>query len=148
MNKLLTEYYAARKVHDEKLVQLNEKVEFIVSAILKAFKKKRRDVWWDYQYVEEEVPEIFPEIISQNEERFPIHISNFSPDYSSGFPIKFFDMTEEEIISHIQKEIEQEKLKAQQELEKRLKNKKKREEMKQAALNKLSKEDRIALGLK
>lgn len=152
MNKLLVDYYTARKEHDSKLELLNKETFRIITVIAKFFKK--RNYWWSYEYYEsgnDDPP--LPQKLGKNDTDFGIFISeemaNDVVDYAGGFPIKFFDMTDEEILDYLKKETDEaneqeqkrkEKLKMQkEEKEKRVKS------LKESAMSKLTKEERKAL---
>lgn len=157
MNKVLEDYYKIRKEHDYALGKLEKETSRIISVIKSIFKIK--GAWWSFKYYEDgdDDPPL-PEEICKDEkygDSFPIYISEDADSgvwyYHEAFPVSFFDMTDEDIRNHIQKEIKEFKKKEKEEKEK---EKKKREEkslkikqLKESAAKKLTKEEKKALGI-
>ena len=154
MNKLLEEYYSARKRHDVIQGTLDAKVGKIVKIIASCFKLK--DYWWAYDYYEDaDDPAPLPQKLEDDGQNFPIHISEECDSgnyyYNEALPCIFFDMTEEEIREYIKNDIEQAKTKEKEEEEQKqkklLKNKEKKESLLKSAVSKLTDQERKALNL-
>ena len=155
MNKVLENYYKTRIEHDKALDDLNKEALRIVNVIKSVFKLNNRDTWWSYQYYDGEYAELpLPEKIEDN--TFPIHISKVADSgswyYHEGFPVIFFDMNDEEIADYLKKEIAENKEKEAQEkaiqAAKKEMKKIKEQELKKSAAEKLTQEEKKALGLK
>lgn len=157
MKPLLERYAIAREEHDLVLTELSKETERVVSIMTKFFKV--RDYWWAYDYyscADDEEP--LPQEVDDG--FFPIYIEatsgsgcvTDSTDYNSGFPVKFFDMTEKEIVEFLQKEVDECEEEAKREEEKELKKKSeksaKRSALKASALSKLTPEEKRVLKLK
>lgn len=155
MNKVLSEYYGARKLHDKALRALDTKTQRIVDVIKRVFKRKS-SAWWSYAYYEGDNVSL-PENIEKNDDGdwFPVHISEECDTgecyYNEGFPVKFFDMTDEEIATQLRNEIAAVKDKVAKEREAEVKRQEaknvKKNALKIAAVQKLTKEERKALGV-
>ena len=145
MNKVLIEYYKVKKEHDFYLRNLEKEVQRIVSVIKSVF--KCNSMHWLYQ--EEGNVDSLPRDIY--DDAFPILIDQSCDsgvwNYQEAIPISFFDMSNEEIKNHIEKEIsdsrELEKIKRLKEKESVLK----RKELKKSIINKLTKEEIKILGI-
>jgi hypothetical protein len=158
MNKVLVDYYEARKVHDEALEDLETQTQRIVNLLKKIFKCPK-DTWWSFKYYEsgDDDPPL-PDEIDKNAkygDSFPIHISAECAagnwEYSGAIPVKFFDMTDEEITFRIKNEIREDEL---EEIKRKEAERKKQETrnirknaLKASAAEKLTKEERKALGI-
>lgn len=152
MNKVLEDYYSVREKHDEALGKLETETQRIVTIIKKIF-KMGKDVWWAYNYYENAGP--LPRPLEDNKTTFPIFIEGEADsgewDYSNGFPVKFFDMTDQEIIDYLQKEIAKNMEREAKEIELQKKKaelrKKKKAKLIETAAKKLTKEEKKALGI-
>jgi hypothetical protein len=157
MNKLLREYYEIRDKHDLLMSRLGDETSRIVKVICKVFKEK--NYWWSFKYYESESDDApLPQEINKDTEygnSFLIHISRKCDSgrwvYNEAIPIKFFDMSNEEIEKYIKLEIEEVEEEEQKELDVKAKKKEekqaKKNALKQTAIEKLSKEERKALGV-
>lgn len=155
VNKILADYYDIRDKHDEVLGKLDKETQRIITVINTVF-GMGKDAWWAYAYyrdAEDDPP--LPQPLEYNRTCFPIYIEGRcetdEQSYNSGFPVKFFDMTNKEIEDYIQAEIKRCSEKEEQELLKKnriLKEKEaKKKKLKSSAINKLTKEEQKALGL-
>jgi len=157
MNKLLTDYFKARCEHDTQLDNLSKETNRVVGCILKSFRRSRPSTasWWAYGWYEGDQYGPVPEKPDFQNDVFGIYISEAcettSHNYSDGFPVIFFDMSDSEIMSYIKKEKEQDAF--EQEI-KRLKARKAKEVkknqinyLKSTALAKLTAEERRVLKL-
>ena len=104
MNKVLINYYAAQGSHDAARKDLDTEVDRIVTVIRKFF--HRTNAWWDYRYTESEREQPLPRAIQDG--CLPVyvseHCSSNNMDYSNGFPVEFFDMTNAEITKYLDAE--------------------------------------------
>lgn len=157
MNKVLTDYYIAREAHDEAHGTLEEKVRHIITVMTKFFKV--RGYWWAFDYyhnADDSAP--LPRRVENG--IFPIYIApdrgegcvTDAFDYNNGIPVEFFDMTDEQIVAYLKKEVAECEAKAKIEAEKeearKAKSKVKKDEVAKiavAALAKLTPEERKAL---
>ena len=154
MNKVLENYYKAQEEHDNALSALDKQVERIIKVLCKVFKKNRTDIWWAYDYYENDDPMPMPEKVTNDS--FPVYIDSRMYtsiwEYSGGIPVKFFDMTDKEIEEYIKTEIAEDN--AREEERKRKEQKRAEEKhlkdktLKESALAKLTTEERKALGIK
>jgi len=159
MNKVLTNYYEMRSVHDMALGLLDKEVTRIIKVITKVFKCKK--YWWSYKYYDssDDDPPL-PDDITKSSPKgegdsLPIHISECCDSgdwyYNEDIPVKFFDMTDQEIEDYIKKEIVD--CKAKEEHENLIKNQKKeinlakKKVLMESALKKLTKEERKSLSI-
>lgn len=156
MNKILEEYYTIREQHDEVLEKLEMETQRIVNVIKSIFKSRNsKNGWWSFKYYHDSDDDS-PLPKKLDGDCFEIYIDadcdSGKWSYNEGFPIKFFDMTDEEIKNHIQKEIDcfskKEEKRKELEKKKREERKLKVQELKNSASQKLTKEERKALGLK
>ena len=154
MNKILEEYYTIRKSHDEIYQKLEMETQRIVDVIKGVFKTPP-GTWWSYKYYsnsDDNSP--LPQELEGN--CFPIYIERNCDsgkwNYSTGIPVKFFDMTNDEIRDYILKEIEifsrNERERKEAEKKRREERKLKLENLKKSASEKLTVEEKRALGLK
>jgi hypothetical protein len=154
MSITVSDYYQAREIHDEALENLNKETKRIVRVITQFFNIK--DYWWSYAYYEnadDDAP--LPKDLEDKEETMPIHISRICDTgewyYNEGFPVKFYDMADEEIVAFLQKEVDDHnKKKAEKEealTKKSAAKKAKSDAIKAAALAKLTAAERKALKL-
>lgn len=151
MNKLLTGYFAVRKIHDEYLKDLLVETDRIVKIITRFFGKK--DSWWAYGYYEDEREDApFPRMTGGN---FQIYISEECDSgkwyYNESIPVAFFDMTDKQILEYLKNEVaehkKEEEIKNRKTKESSEKKKLKKETIKKSALKKLTTEERKALDL-
>ena len=156
MNKVLENYYRIRQEHDDALGDLEEHTSRIVNIIKEVFGAKK-DVWWSFKYysdADDDCP--LPQTLEDDGKTFPIFISKDLGTrewgYNSGFPVSFFDMTDDEIRNQLKKEIADDK---QKEIDEKAKWKNQSEErklkqelLKKSAASKLTKEEKKVLGLK
>jgi len=162
MNKILEDYYKVREDHDAALSLLEEATQRIVDVIKSIF--KRKDAWWSYKFYHDgdDDPPLPEELDRYGKEPvFPIYIDAMCDSgkwcYNEGFPIIFFDMTDDEIKDHIKKEIlqfeEEEKIKKEKEKKKKEERLLKQKQLKESAYKKLvkwkilTKEEKKALGI-
>ena len=155
MNKILEEYYEARQKHDDALGKLEEETQRIVDVIRKVF-KMGKDKWWSFKYYHDsDDDEPLPQSLEDDGLTFHIFIEGTADSgewsYNNGFPVKFFDMTDEDVESYIRKEIDVSKKKKEKDAETK-KNKlearkKKKESLIAAAAEKLTDEEKKALGI-
>ena len=151
MIKALRDYYAIKPQYNNIVSAVETETQRIIEILTKFF--KRKDFWWAFKYYEgENSPIPDPEEVD-SDGNFPIYISERletrSFDYSEGFPIKFFEMTDEEILKYLNDEKESDKQKETERIEKeKLKKQKKLEKEKKEieSLNeKLSKIESLTL---
>jgi hypothetical protein len=152
MDNLLNKYYAVRGRHDDVLEELTKEVIRIIKVITAVFCIK--DYWWVYEYYDGEYSrEPLPQRVE--DDYFPIYISKECSSgenwYHEGFPVIFFNMTDEEIFMYIALEIELAKKKDIEQKEKakkvKLAKEKEKAKLRESAKAKLSKEERQALGI-
>ena len=158
MNKVLTDYYELRKDYDEALGDLENATLRIIKILKKVFNCSQK-TWWSFKYYEnsDDAPPQPSDIRKDSKygDSFPIHISEECDSgvwfYHEEIPVKFFDMTDQEIEDYIKKEIHdfKEKEKAQKIANdvKKLQNLSKKNAIKESAIKKLTKEERKALGI-
>lgn len=151
MNKILTDYQQAHNEFNRHIGNLQSEVQRIVDILKKKFKVNQ--IWWDWEYSEGIAP---PPMILEEDEIFEIYIST-NPhrtlddgfcSYSEGFPIEFFDMTEAEIITYINKNIADTRRKNVEKAERMKQKIATKQQLKEEVLAKLSAEERKILGLK
>lgn len=155
MNKVLEDYYKIRTEYDKTLKALSKEFDRVVTVILKFFKSKG---WYDYDYYEDSNVRPQPQFIK--DDWFPCfidgNVEHADICYSEGFPVKFFDMTDKEIINYLNNEaydFEQKQIKKnaklqQKKLKKELEKKKiKRQALKKLAIANLTDEEKKILNL-
>jgi len=156
MNELLEKYYSARKEHDRILAKLDVEVSRIVTVITKCFFIKPGRITWSYDYYDDsENNPPLPQLLQDNGKTFPCFVDDEMAtsvqDYSIGFPLSFFDMSNREIKNYVMRELDKDEAEETAEEEKRMKRelaiKLKKEKLKKSAAGKLTAEERKVLGL-
>jgi hypothetical protein len=98
MNKILTDYYNEEKIFDNVLAPLEKEFNRIVRVIAEFFSHSTRSYLYDWEYMEHG-DSYYPQQIRNG--IFPCYISvscaTKNSDYSYGFPVEFFDMTNDQI---------------------------------------------------
>jgi len=135
--------------------KITERIDHIFGIIFKAFEttKPTRFTWYfrDAQEGElgtieldgEEIHYVTEGVNGGNIDR----IDNGIWDYSTGMPKDFLSMKDEKIIEYIHKEIKDAEKKKEKQKEAVARNKAKREAIKNAAISKLTPEEKKALGV-
>jgi hypothetical protein len=155
MNKIVEDYYNAREIHDNAYILLEKEVQRIVNVITTVFKQK--DFWWAFKYYEsgnDDSP--LPKILYKDAADFPIYIDGNCctehNNYSSFFPISFFDMSNKDIEEYLYKEIEADRIEVEraekQVTERAEKKRQQKNKLRDEALAKLTPEQIKALGIK
>lgn len=103
MNKILTEYYSAADISKIKAGVLEQQTHRIVVVITNFFGKS--NYWWSYSYYE---GDILPEPSKVIDNIFQIYINKNCESanwcYNEGFPVVFFDMSNDEIWKYLSEE--------------------------------------------
>ncbi len=127
MNKLIEDYYEVRKRHDVILGELDDRTGEIITVLIN-FAHASKKYWWAYDYYES-ADDDAPLPQKLDGDWFPIYVSTDicigDSDYSNGFPISFFDMSDDEIVKYLLTE-EESYLKRLEKEEKRGERKNKR----------------------
>ncbi len=142
----MQEYLEAQNIANAKQHIVEDKVARIVNVIRKFFKREK--AWWWFSYYEDDYGIDPPRPkFDLKDDYFPIYISESCEDYDSSFPMKFFDMTDKEILEYLKKEVSEQaekkelvKLKSQEKV-------KEKQKLKQQVLKKLSKAEKEAIGI-
>lgn len=154
MNAVLENYYKVRVEHDKALAELEASTSRIVKVITKFFKVKSKNYWWAFNYHRDSD---YAAPLPQNVDDgwFPIYIEAVcetdETNYAGGFPVEFFDMSDEEIVAYLKKEVERceeaQRIKSEKEEKKRIEKEAKKNAVKASALAKLTPEERKVLKL-
>lgn len=111
MNKILENYYLAREKHDRALEELDKEFERIVEVIRKFFNQHSRDFWFSYRFYEDGEQQPLPTRVDSGVFKCYMggNCANDAWDYSQGFPVRFFDMTNQEIATYLEDETDKAK---------------------------------------
>jgi hypothetical protein len=134
MIKELKDYYSFKPRYAEVLSAVDRQTERIIKVLTKFFKVK--NFWWAYKYYGGDCDNL-PEPQDIENGFFPIYISepleSRSIDYADGFPVEFFEMTDEDILKYLLEEAAADK-------QKEIEESKRKEEKKQKKLEQEAKE--------
>ncbi len=150
----ISEYLVTLGVFEKKRSILENRVDHIISVILKVF-KARLGCWYFYNAREGEVGECSSYELRDKDsieisyilDTKPVDIGTQFWDYSAGFPRRFLFMTDKEITDHIKAELQTEKELKKKRQKEASEKKAKRDRVKKSALAKLTKTERQALGV-
>jgi hypothetical protein len=140
MIKALEDYYAIKPRYDDTVAVVEKETQRVVNVLTKFFKSK--DFWWAFKYYEGENCQTPDPGYIDSDEFFPIYIDanleSKSFDYSNGFPVKFFEMTDEEIVKYLIDEAESDKQEEVEEEKKKELKKKKKQAIERQAVERLN----------
>jgi len=104
MNPILEKYYKIKEEHSKALSELENETGRIVKVITKFFECKH--YWWSFGYYEGDNAPLPTKVRNGF---FDIYIdgdcTTDETDYSNGFPVKFFDMSDDEIVAYLKDEV-------------------------------------------
>lgn len=153
--KDIKNYLTAQAAFNTETQKFDNRVEHVLKVIAKVFSAKL-EYWYFHNAEEGERGTCRDYVLTSTDkwtevdyilESKPKILSTGAWDYADGFPRMFLFMTDKEIEDFIKKEIKDEEKKAADKKAKTAQSKKKKEAAKEAALAKLSKDDREALGV-
>ena len=148
---VVEEYYKYRELHDKSLDKLTKETDRIVKVIVKFFKTPDKKYWWAYKYYEDgDNDEPLPQM-KLDKEWFQCYINHDGYDdyydYDSQFPMKFFDMSDEQIFDYLSEEKSKIEDEEKKKIAKQRANKKDNDNKRKEVLKKLTIEERKLLGV-
>lgn len=152
--KDIQDYKEAKGAADKAAGKINKRIEEVVRLIFKACGKKYSQFWWYPNASEGQAGSIGPEELSSDYISLEFDdwgkLSSFDTycfDYRQGVPTQFLFMDDEAIIAQIKEEIEETEKRKKKRKETTLARKAEKAVLAKAAKEKLTKEERKALGL-